>query len=706
MKTTSTAPPGAPRAAILFFALFLVAGGAKAQVPSTINYQGRLTDNTPAQAPATGTFAMQFAIFGSPTGGTALWAEPASGTIPVAVNSGIFSVVLGSNGVPIPPSLFANTAALYLEIVIDSETLTPRQVLTATGWANQSAHSDDSQSLDGIAASGWQRRVASPCAPGEAIGGINADGSVVCVTGPVGPEGPAGPEGPIGVNWLGPWSAATSYVASDGVSYNGSSYIALGPNSNDPPPGTNWSLLAEAGAAGPPPPDAVVGADNGAIVCQSASPGMLQDLQPTNRCNFNISGIGRFDNTDPATPGVGNDLEWGAIAESTWGRVTPSSGPSEFWFHTRGFPNTGSPRENQVTRFGWNTGEGGGLVVQGESSLAWEFESFYQPTTIPYMEAHLAYTSPSGQNFRLFSSIIRRDTDYMAAGYSADEFTINDKSYAYMLSVIPPNRIEFRPGSVVRWGQGEAQEVALRSEPGADPVLLVQNGSGNASASLRANNLTLFGSLRFNQGGAVLTESGTGSLVYSSTGPELLMKFGGTTSQFPAWKRVGSGMVARLADNSGDTSVTASSFVVSGASPNSFLYSGSAGLLTTTAPPTDGQLLIGASGNPPMAASLTAGDGITVANGPGTITIGTTTLSANAILDFPSTLAGTCSDLTIPVGGAIDGDPVALGVPGGSVVTDGSFSSWVSAADTVTVRFCAAATGDPASGDFRVKVIR
>jgi hypothetical protein len=54
---------------------------------------------------------------------------------------------------------------------------------------------------------------------------------------------------------------------------------------------------------------------------------------------------------------------------------------------------------------------------------------------------------------------------------------------------------------------------------------------------------------------------------------------------------------------------------------NSFLYSGTSKRLTTTATPTDGQLLIGDTGGPPLAGTITAGTGITITNGPGTITI-------------------------------------------------------------------------------------
>lgn len=81
-------------------------------------------------------------------------------------------------------------------------------------------------------------------------------------------------------------------------------------------------------------------------------------------------------------------------------------------------------------------------------------------------------------------------------------------------------------------------------------------------------------------------------------------------------------------------------------------------------------------------------------------------LAASATLDFPSTSAGGTQDLTITVTGAADGDPVSLGVPNGSVGS-GLYFAWVSASNTVTVRFYNPTGGsiNPTSGTFKVKVI-
>jgi hypothetical protein len=73
--------------------------------------------------------------------------------------------------------------------------------------------------------------------------------------------GPTGPTGPIGMIWLGAWSSATAYVASDGVSLGGASYICILAHTNHTPPNaTYWGLIASAGTAGTPA-TAVVGPD-------------------------------------------------------------------------------------------------------------------------------------------------------------------------------------------------------------------------------------------------------------------------------------------------------------------------------------------------------------------------------------------------------------------------------------------------------------
>jgi hypothetical protein len=83
-------------------------------------------------------------------------------------------------------------------------------------------------------------------------------------------------------------------------------------------------------------------------------------------------------------------------------------------------------------------------------------------------------------------------------------------------------------------------------------------------------------------------------------------------------------------------------------------------------------------------------------------------LTGSATLDFPSTLTLLSADLTITVTGAADGDVVSLGVPNAAVNANTSYSAWVSASNTVTVRFNNYSTGtvNPASGSFKVFVTK
>jgi len=87
---------------------------------------------------------------------------------------------------------------------------------------------------------------------------------------------------------------------------------------------------------------------------------------------------------------------------------------------------------------------------------------------------------------------------------------------------------------------------------------------------------------------------------------------------------------------------------------------------------------------------------------------GSAGLTGSATLDFGSTAAQTSSDLTITVTGAADGDIVSLGVSNASVNANTNYTAWVSAANTVTVRFnnYSSAAVDPASGTFKVFVTK
>jgi hypothetical protein len=97
---------------------------------------------------------------------------------------------------------------------------------------------------------GWQTQIdADFTAINAAIASLQSGGST-------GPTGPTGPTGAVGMIYAGGWQISTAYVATDVVTYNGSSYIAIASNTGFEPdtnPNT-WVPIALAGAAGPAGP--------------------------------------------------------------------------------------------------------------------------------------------------------------------------------------------------------------------------------------------------------------------------------------------------------------------------------------------------------------------------------------------------------------------------------------------------------------------
>ncbi|MEM8994239.1 MAG: hypothetical protein AAGF23_05540 [Acidobacteriota bacterium] len=124
--------------------LLLVPSSLFAQVPTTLHYQGRLLQNTADQDAVVGTLDIEFSIWSEATGGTELWSESWTG---VALTHGIFSVLLGSNGAPLDPADFQGDDSLFLMLVIDGETLSPRQQLGSAPFAMVDEPSNELQEL-------------------------------------------------------------------------------------------------------------------------------------------------------------------------------------------------------------------------------------------------------------------------------------------------------------------------------------------------------------------------------------------------------------------------------------------------------------------------------------------------------------------------------------------------------------------------------
>ena len=96
----------------------------QAAVSETITYQGRLTD--PQGDPLDGLYPMQFILYDATAGGTAVWD---SGQFNVDVTEGLFTVDLSVDQAEF------NGQALWLEISVDGQTLSPRQEIRPTPYA-------------------------------------------------------------------------------------------------------------------------------------------------------------------------------------------------------------------------------------------------------------------------------------------------------------------------------------------------------------------------------------------------------------------------------------------------------------------------------------------------------------------------------------------------------------------------------------------
>lgn len=93
----------------------------------------------------------------------------------------------------------------------------------------------------------------------EGADGIQGDRGLQGPQGTIGLQGISGVKGDS-IRWRGAWNLSTAYLVSDGIFYNGSSYVAVVANTNTLPgvsamPGVsaNWMLLAQQGASAPGP---------------------------------------------------------------------------------------------------------------------------------------------------------------------------------------------------------------------------------------------------------------------------------------------------------------------------------------------------------------------------------------------------------------------------------------------------------------------
>lgn len=195
----------------------------------------------------------------------------------------------------------------------------------------------------------------------------------------------------------------------------------------------------------------------------------------------------------------------------------------------------------------------------------------------------------------------------------------------------------------------------LNSLGGTNPIVV----SGGSGPAFTLRGLTNGAGIGLASSGTAITITNTSPLssLVAGTGIGIV---GTTISNIGVTSLAGTANQITASSSTGavtlslPSSIIANSLTVSSLTPNSFLYSGTGGLLTTTTSPTNGQLLIGSTGVAPVRSTLTAGSGITITNGAGSITItasgiagvttfsaGTTGFTPNVATSGAVTLAGT-----------------------------------------------------------------
>lgn len=140
---------------------------AQAALDRTLTVQGTVL--TSGGAPANGTYPMVFRLVDAPTGGTVVYTQTKPS---VAVEGGLFDVALG----PVTAGAVEGAAALWLEVVVDGETL-PRQPLRAVPYALVADQANVALSAQDLGCSGCvdSADVAFKWAAGATKGGGAAD---------------------------------------------------------------------------------------------------------------------------------------------------------------------------------------------------------------------------------------------------------------------------------------------------------------------------------------------------------------------------------------------------------------------------------------------------------------------------------------------------------------------------------------------------
>lgn len=154
-------------------ALAITAATAHAQVPQTLTFSARLTDGDDA---LDGAHALTFRIYDAETGGTPRWTESHAA---VPVSDGLATVALGSV-VPLTATVLGG-GTLWIEVVLDGETMAPRLALRSVPYAVRAGDAAllGGQTAAAYAAAGHDHDAAYVNASGDAMSGtLNLGGDL------------------------------------------------------------------------------------------------------------------------------------------------------------------------------------------------------------------------------------------------------------------------------------------------------------------------------------------------------------------------------------------------------------------------------------------------------------------------------------------------------------------------------------------------
>ncbi|MEQ8459439.1 MAG: hypothetical protein RLO52_30990 [Sandaracinaceae bacterium] len=161
-------------AAASFGALFSHQAMAQGVAPAVLPMQGFLTDGD--GAPIDGDTSIEVNLYDGDVSPTVLFTE----TQTVMVDQGHFTAYVGDGGGALDLALFRDNADVWVGIAIEGGTELPRFQLGSVPYAGFAQYSTNAQNLAGMPATDFQARVTGTCAPGQAITAIAGDGTVTC----------------------------------------------------------------------------------------------------------------------------------------------------------------------------------------------------------------------------------------------------------------------------------------------------------------------------------------------------------------------------------------------------------------------------------------------------------------------------------------------------------------------------------------------